>query len=154
MKTILAFPLIAIVITGVVLTNCKTNKKSSNYEVHSTIKESKQTAEAIPEISGSQKFVNSDYEKFIEEAKARIRRNDYKYVRLISHLNFSNSRISEDELVEIEKLKLKNLKCKESLDNYIRNGKGNWREFESEFYSELSLLEDQYSEVAFNDVKK
>jgi hypothetical protein len=154
MRTILVFPIIAIVVAGVVLTNCKTNRKNINHEVNTSIKESKQTAEALPEVSSYQKYVNSDYEKFIEEAKTRIRRNDYKYVRLISHLNFSNSRIAEEELVRIEKLKFTNLQCKENLDNYIRNGKGNWREFEKEFYNELSQLEDQYSEVAFNDLKR
>lgn len=151
MKTFSHLPIITIVITGLILTNCNSSKKNITNEDSFPIKETKQITLETQEVSGNQKFINSDYEKFIQEAKARIRRNEYKYLRLISKTNLYNSGKNVEVLKGIDKLNVANLNCKLNLDAYINNGKGNWKVFKEEFYDELNQLEEQYSEVAFND---
>ncbi len=139
--------LIIVIIIGISVTNFNFSNSKVNPELRSLQNLKFRTDVIAKTIIPAAKTFKSDFQKFIIEANTKISCNEQNIANLVTQINKNKKtkKVSLDKIIELEKINI-NLKIK--LDNYIADGNGNWKSFQSELNKNLAKLE-----IAYNDTK-
>ncbi len=140
MKIITTLHPIALVFIGLFFTHCDSPAElivAENFPK----REVKELVVHQSEIATAQKDTYSDYQKFLKDAYSKLDKNETAIVKINHDSNLVLENSLRTNVSEIEDLKISHNTLKCELDDYVKNGTGNWQTYKTEFYCEFDQLE-------------
>ena len=141
------------VITGLAITNCKSNSSNVNEEYYTAQDAKKKMANSEKEIASAQKDIYSDFQKFIKEANTKISRIEKNISELKLKSIEDKKKANEGYFIKIKDLEKSNDVLKMELENYVHEGNGNWQTFKTDFYHNLDELEIAFNDATVKEIK-
>ncbi len=143
-----SIPLILIALATIpFLTNNINSTKNINIKDYSNPEIKSFDSNLIIKAAMVQNVTYSDFQKFIVEANLRINQNEINILKMKNKFTSDECESTKINLNMFDTMSKSNEAFKLKLDDYTKNGSGNWKIFKTDLYTELNAFDEFYNQT-------
>jgi peptidoglycan hydrolase CwlO-like protein len=132
-------------------TNCSSSAQKAQHEQEKVNNAKIESDEANKEIELENKAHLEEIEKFNEETKAKVKKNNQKIFELNSQLAYEKAELKEGLKAKVAQLEVRNRELSKKLNDYEVTNKENWLNFKAEFNRDMNDLEEALNNFGQKD---
>jgi F0F1-type ATP synthase membrane subunit b/b' len=146
MRTGIFYPLMTLMITGVIFTSCESKEKK--------VEDAKENVQdAKKDLKEAQQDLNAEYPAFRTDAEKRIADNDKRIAELQEKIDKPGKAPLDDARKKrIEELKQKNADLRSRLYGYEKE-RSNWESFKREWNNDMEGLDQSVRDLGRDNTK-